>query len=85
MTATKFEAQLPLVNEVVAFLESLRPRETVSVVEIANGLNRSRNEIITLFDVLNIQPGRWDEPSDYEIAAILESCSRHEVSARFNP
>jgi hypothetical protein len=58
------------------------PRVT-SVSDIAMALGRELQEIITVFEVLRLQPFTWERPSDYWVEDILESCTRHEVSQRF--
>jgi hypothetical protein len=78
---TEFEANLRTVCDVYDVLEYW-PRKTVSVMEIALAIGKTRNETITLLDLLNLRPSSWEHPSDYDVAAIREECCRHEISAR---
>jgi hypothetical protein len=79
---SEFERSLPLVNEIVALLGEPRPGEVTTIAAIADGLHRSPNEIIRVFEILGIQPVSWEAPSDYRIEDILEAATRHEVSQR---
>jgi hypothetical protein len=79
---SEFEANLRTVCDVYNVLEYW-PRATVSVMEIALAIGKTRNETIALVDLLNLRPGSWESPSDYDVAAIREECCRHEISARF--
>jgi hypothetical protein len=79
---SEFKESLRMICDLYDALEYW-PRKTVSVMEIALAIGKTRNETIALFDLLNLRPSSWESPSDYDVAAIREECCRHETSARF--
>ena len=52
------------------------------IPEIALAIGKTFNEVVRIFDLLGVRPASWESPSDYRVSDILESASRHEVSAR---
>jgi len=58
------------------------PRKTAKIPEIALAIGKTFNEVVRIFDLLGVRPASWESPSDYRVSDILESASRHEVSAR---
>jgi len=75
--------KLGLLNDVVKALQGW-PREHISEREVAQALCQPVEVIIKLFNTLGVVPRNWCDPELFSCEDILESCTRHEVSARAN-
>jgi hypothetical protein len=73
---------MPFANRVIALLEKLPSKQTMTLRQISGDLNVSPGAVISLFELFGIQPANWESPSDYESASILESLTRHETARR---
>lgn len=79
---TRFEESIPLACRVAAYLEGQRGTQTVTIAAISEALNVSPTVVIQLFEVFGVTPVSWEAPSDYEVAAIVETLTRHEFAYR---
>lgn len=53
-------------------------------VKVAQALCQPVNLVIKIFDTLGLVPRNWMYPELYAVEDVLESCTRHEVAARFS-
>jgi hypothetical protein len=80
----EFEQNLHLIGEITTLAEILASagHTCTTLPEIAERLRRSFNQIVSVFRLLGIVPRSWDDPGSYLLSDIVESATRHEVSAR---
>jgi hypothetical protein len=79
-----FEANLPVINEIVALAERMvgAGRTSTTALELAERLRRPLSEILRVFGILGVDIADFSEPTLYRLADIIESGTRHEVSRR---
>ena len=79
-----FDANLPVINDIVMMAQRMAGagRNNTSVLELSERLRRPLSEIFRVFEILGVQVASYHEPSLYELNAIIEAGTRHEVGNR---
>jgi hypothetical protein len=76
-------SKVGLINDVIKVLQE-HQREWISEREMATRLGQPIELVIKIFNTLGVVPRSWSAPELYAVEDLLESCTRVEISARFN-